>query len=353
MWGNDIAGRTALRRLAGIVVGAMTLFSLAAVPIASAGATGTTTNTLHAGSELAPRNALVSKNGRYRFVMQSDGNLVLYEGPLVKWDSATGGHPGAHANLQRDGNFVIYDRSKVLFETETNGEGGPSSTLVVQNDGNVVLYNGTKPLWWTYHPYPILQYGSTGSAVVTLQRELASLKYWVGTRDGIFGDSTEQAVWALQKAAGISPSGVVGPSTWRALDRGVEPKFRHQSGNLIEVNLNVDLLMVIKNGKLWAVLNTSTGGGYTYYEGGSAAVAITPQGVFHIFSAIDGSDTDPLGTLWRPRFFYEGYAIHGDGYVPPFPVSHGCVRVSDEAIDWIWADDVAPIGEEVWIFRGA
>jgi lipoprotein-anchoring transpeptidase ErfK/SrfK len=36
--------------------------------------------------------------------------------------------------------------------------------------------------------------------------------------------------------------------------------------------------------------------------------------------------------------------------VPPFPVSHGCVRVSDEAIDWIWANDIMPIGTEVWVF---
>jgi lipoprotein-anchoring transpeptidase ErfK/SrfK len=54
--------------------------------------------------------------------------------------------------------------------------------------------------------------------------------------------------------------------------------------------------------------------------------------------------------LWRPRFFVDGYAIHGDTFVPPYPVSHGCARVSDEAIDWIWANDVAPIGTEVWVY---
>jgi hypothetical protein len=26
-------------------------------------------------------------------------------------------------------------------------------------------------------------------------------------------------------------------------------------------------------------------------------------------------------------FFYSGYAIHGDSYVPIQPVSHGCVRI--------------------------
>ncbi|MGO9334202.1 MAG: L,D-transpeptidase family protein [Acidimicrobiales bacterium] len=47
---------------------------------------------------------------------------------------------------------------------------------------------------------------------------------------------------------------------------------------------------------------------------------------------------DPLGQLWLPKFFDEGFAIHGDSDVPPYHVSHGCVRVSNEAIEWIWAD---------------
>jgi N-acetylmuramoyl-L-alanine amidase len=59
---------------------------------------------------------------------------------------------------------------------------------------------------------------------------------------------------------------------------------------------------------------------------------------------------DSLGELWRPKYFSSGFAIHGDAYVPPVPVSHGCVRVSDEAIDWIWADGLMPLGTEVWVY---
>jgi lipoprotein-anchoring transpeptidase ErfK/SrfK len=61
--------------------------------------------------------------------------------------------------------------------------------------------------------------------------------------------------------------------------------------------------------------------------------------------------TNHLGQLWRPRFFSEdGFAIHGDSSVPPYPVSHGCVRVSNEAIDWIWSSNLAPNGTAVWIY---
>jgi lipoprotein-anchoring transpeptidase ErfK/SrfK len=98
------------------------------------------------------------------------------------------------------------------------------------------------------------------------------------------------------------------------------------------------------------VLNTSTGGGYTYTSDGVTAVADTPVGVFNMFRQVNGMVTDSLGQLWRPKFFYRGFAIHGDDSVPPFPVSHGCARVSNDAIDWIWADNLAPIGTKVWVY---
>ena len=108
--------------------------------------------------------------------------------------------------------------------------------------------------------------------------------------------------------------------------------------------------MIVKGGRLLAALNTSTGGGYTYYDQGVSAVAQTPRGVFHIVREVDGLVVDSLGALWRPKYFDGGFAIHGDSFVPPYPVSHGCVRVSDEAIDWIWARGLLPIGTKVWIY---
>ncbi len=193
----------------------------------------------------------------------------------------------------------------------------------------------------------VLGPGSSGPAVQALQQRLAALGYWVGTADGSFGDSTEQAVYALQKAAGISRDGLVGPQTEAALARGVVPQPRAAAAYLIEVDLADDLLMIATGGRLEWTFNTSTGGGYVYTGG---AIADTPVGMFSIFREVDGMVTDSLGQLWRPKYFYSGFAIHGDSYVPPYPVSHGCVRVSDEAIDWIWTHDVAPIGTRVWVY---
>jgi hypothetical protein len=305
---------------------------------------------LNAGSALEPGVAVVSPNHQYGLVLQHDGNLVLYDKTHVIWLSHTTGQTGTFAELGHDGLFGVYDGHTTLFETPAYSQHASARFILVRNDGNVVICNTRGAALWSIDRPPTLQYGDQGASVLALQRRLAALGYWVGTPNGQFQDATQQAVWALQKAAGQGRDGVVGPAAWSALDRGMVPAIRAASGNLIEVNLKTDLLMVIRHGKLRVILNTSTGGGYTYTSGGVTSVAITPKGIFHIYAAIDGTDTDSLGTLWRPRFFVGGYAIHGDSSVPPVPVSHGCVRISDEAIDWIWANNVAPIGSEVWVY---
>jgi peptidoglycan hydrolase-like protein with peptidoglycan-binding domain len=306
---------------------------------------------LRPGAVLASGAALTSRNGAYRLVMQRDGNLVLYRTTHALWAAEPTKSAGAFAVMQRDGNLVMYVGNRAVWSSRTDAAGDAGSSLVVQDDGNVVIYApSNKPLWSTFPPLPTLALGDYGAAVLTLQRRLANLGYWLGQPGGVFGDATQQAVFAVQKAAGLNRTGVVDSTTWKAINAGVEPTPRPAAGDLIEVNLTTDLLMVMRGGKLWATLNTSTGGGYTYVSQGVTSVAITPHGVFHIYSVIDGVDVAPLGVLWRPRFFTGGYAIHGDSYVPAYPVSHGCVRVSDEAIDWIWADNVAPLGTEVWIY---
>ena len=206
------------------------------------------------------------------------------------------------------------------------------------------------PTTTTTVPAPKLELGDSGPAVLALQERLISLGYWLGTPDGTFGDSTQQAVYAIQKAAGIGRDGIVGPLSEVALTQGVLPHPRSTSGYVVEVDLEDDLVMFVTNGRLDYVLNTSTGGGYSYTDDGVTALADTPVGHFQIYRQEDGMVIDSLGELWRPKFFDGGFAIHGDSSVPPHPVSHGCVRVSDEAIDWIWAVNLLPIGTTVWVY---
>ncbi|HEY1485498.1 MAG TPA: L,D-transpeptidase family protein [Micromonosporaceae bacterium] len=195
-----------------------------------------------------------------------------------------------------------------------------------------------------------LRVGDHGADVLAVQQQLTALGYWLGKPDGHFGSVTQQAVWALQKVAGLSRSGVVNAATEAALVKGDRPTAKSKKGHVIEVDLKRDVLKFVTDGHVDYILNTSTGGGYTYYDQGQKNVAITPKGHFKTYRVINAPHRSTLGLLIRPRYFVGGDAIHGDGSVPPYPASHGCVRVSDSAINWIWSQKLDPIGTPVWIY---
>ena len=59
----------------------------------------------------------------------------------------------------------------------------------------------------------------------------------------------------------------------------------------------------------------------------------------------------PYGPLYRPKYFAgDGVAIHGYSSVPATPASHGCVRVTNAAIDMLWSSGILPIGTAVWVY---
>lgn len=185
-----------------------------------------------------------------------------------------------------------------------------------------------------------LRQGDSGPEVIAVQQRLSELGYWLGTPDGSFGSLTTQAVLAAQKAAGLSRDGVVGPQTLAALEAGTRPGARG-GGDGVEIDLDRQLLLVVRGGEVRTVLNTSTGipGRYD-----------TPPGSFRVQRAIDGLRVAPLGELWRPRYFNGGIAVHGSPSIPARPASHGCARLSDAAIDMVWAEDLMPIGSSVTVY---
>ncbi|MCC3769543.1 hypothetical protein [Streptomyces sp. UNOC14_S4] len=93
------------------------------------------------------QNQAVSSN-EARLIMQSDGNLVVYdEFNVARWASNTVDQ-GWTAQFQEDGNFVVYTRSgRPVWASNTAGH--PGSHLAVQDDGNVVIYDGSQPIWAT------------------------------------------------------------------------------------------------------------------------------------------------------------------------------------------------------------
>jgi peptidoglycan hydrolase-like protein with peptidoglycan-binding domain len=196
-----------------------------------------------------------------------------------------------------------------------------------------------------------LRQGAKGAEVVALQERLTELGYWNGKADGKFGGATQQAVFALQKAAGLGRDGVVGAKTKKALADGVRPKAKSNSGYVVEINKKKQLLMIVDDGEVKQIFNTSTGSGERYEtESGGTAIASTPAGKFKIGRQIDGWRDAPLGMLWRPKYFNGGIALHGAYSVPPYAASHGCARLSISAMNYLWSNDKLPIKTKVWVY---
>ena len=84
---------------------------------------------------------------------------------------------------------------------------------------------------------------------------------------------------------------------------------------------------------------------------GGTSIAITPPGVYSTYYEVNKWDVGPLGGLYRPKYFNRGIAVHGSYSVPPYPASHGCVRVSLAAMDWIWLNNMMPRGTKVVVYK--
>ena len=108
---------------------------------------------------------------------------------------------------------------------------------------------------------------------------------------------------------------------------------------------------MVQGGSVQWAINTSTGNGEAYTSSaGGAARAVTPPGSFVVQREIDGLREAPLGTLYRPKYFNGGIAVHGSGSIPAFPASHGCARVTNSAMDMLWAGGAMDIGTPVTLY---
>lgn len=193
-----------------------------------------------------------------------------------------------------------------------------------------------------------LQVGDSGPEVTKLQHRLQELGYWLGGANGTYDHLTRQAVIAFQGAEGLARDGVAGPPVRDALPRAQRPTPVSHHANGIEIDLERQILKVVENGQVRWTLHTSSGTGERYTQpDGDRAVAVTPTGDYVIERRVDGWRESDLGRLYRPAYFVGGIAIHGYHDVPPYPASHGCTRVTMEAIDFLWAQGYVDVGRPV------
>ena len=127
--------------------GTLTIYSGGGLPLWRNGKrSGYSADTLRAGQSLALGQAIISRSGAYRAIMQDDGNFVVYGPKGATWSTGTVGSGATEIIMQDDGNLVIYASGKPVWSSGTALTGGQS--LVMQNDGNLIIYTrGELPLW--------------------------------------------------------------------------------------------------------------------------------------------------------------------------------------------------------------
>lgn len=191
-------------------------------------------------------------------------------------------------------------------------------------------------------PSTPLRPGSSGDSVRILQRRLIEQGYWLGRVSGSYGLTTQQAVMAVQKVVGLPRTGVLDARTWQKLQAGARPRPRtKRAGRVIEISRSKQILMIVDSGRISTIVNTSTG---------RTPRATTPAGTWRFGRQIDRWHTAPLGRLYRPKFFFRGYAVHGSLSIPGYPASHGCARVSVPAMDLLWSRSGIRRGDRVVIY---
>ncbi|MCL5735569.1 MAG: S-layer homology domain-containing protein [Actinobacteria bacterium] len=187
--------------------------------------------------------------------------------------------------------------------------------------------------------YPTLVAGATGFFVGWLERRLTALSYRPGMVDGIFDERTADAVLAFQKAEGLPRTADASDRVIRELISASVPMPRKTlGGKRVEIDLTRQILLLIEGPDVTATIPVATG----------RAGWRTPTGSFSIERKLPYWRESRLGLLYKPAYFYGGYAIHGSYSVPAAPASHGCVRVAVTTMDWLYP--LLPIGMRVDVY---
>jgi len=181
--------------------------------------------------------------------------------------------------------------------------------------------------------------GAFGQKMSTLEveRRLNDLGYWITKVDGKSDDSTRQAIIAFQKEEGRKRTGVLTAADMELLKTASRPTPKFTSGPAhVEVDIGRQVLFYVgDDGAVQKTISVSTGSEKKYFDENEWQVAHTTRGNFKVQWKYNGVRKASLGDLYYPSYFNGGIAVHGSPSIPPFPASHGCVRVplfADQAL---------------------
>jgi len=195
--------------------------------------------------------------------------------------------------------------------------------------------------------------GDSGHSVRYLQKRLSRALLYRGPLNGVYpvdsltrpGDMTG-AVYAFHKlhrdpvgdawtdADHVSDRWTI--ADWHLLESfdPSPPVDRPDEPNRIEVDAYHEVMWLVLDGEVAGVFHVSIGNEQLAYVNGEYRRSHTPRGDFDIDRYSLGTKT--AGWQYKSWYFEQNYfAVHGFYKVPPFPASHGCVRVTYDEADWL------------------
>ncbi|MCB2222808.1 MAG: L,D-transpeptidase [Actinobacteria bacterium] len=198
--------------------------------------------------------------------------------------------------------------------------------------------------------------GDEGRAVVHLQGLLYLKKFYRGPIDGVFDREVAVSVATFHKA--IGPARSDDSNRWQAVanwkanppseDFSIEdwerlkafepsvPKGRMHQPDRVEVDIGHQLLYLILDHRVDAIVHVSTG--YNPYHTPRTGYRVNGSEFYHRHPYNGWS---PKPGAWSIYKFWaylgrdNNYGIHGYRDVPYFPASHGCIRVNVWDADYL------------------
>ena len=177
--------------------------------------------------------------------------------------------------------------------------------------------------------------GDSGPAV-KLFNELMRKQAYYDTDKRRYGSHTERAVMAFRKVNGMARNFQATPEIFKMLAAGKGGfKIAHpEAGHHAEVDISKQVMALADGGQAKYVFHIATG----------AAATPSDQGAFTFYRKDPGYNS--LG-MYYSVYYNRGEATHGYHSVPPYPASHGCIRIPMHMSDTFYSE--IPVGTPVYV----
>ncbi len=215
--------------------------------------------------------------------------------------------------------------SRKVAVSKGSGETGTfESSVIVKEDGKYAVSakhranaalggDSTVRKSWKVR-FPSLHPGECGKVVKGFKKAMAKMGYASGGGK-CFNGRLGREVLAYRKVNDMNRTQKAGAGLVKKAfgGKGGYHVKHPKAGEHVEVPLSKQVLVMIKEGKPFAIYPVSTGkpstptitGHYTFYR---REAGLNSHGMYYSF------------------YWHNGYAVHGYAEVPNYPASHGCVR---------------------------